>query len=129
MFSIHRMLLLALKKVRIAKITPPRHPVNKSSPAKFPISPRHWGENLQPHPSPLFGKSCLLHTHILQKQPPDVLQKFRKLTEKHLYQSFFFKSCRRQVFSREFCEIFKNTFFTGHFRTTASDFLPFIQLI
>ena len=29
------------------------------------------------------------------------------------------KETLAQVFSREFCEIFKNTFFIGHFRTTA----------
>ena len=33
------------------------------------------------------------------------------------------------MFSCEFSEISKNTFFTEFFRTTASDFSPFIQLI
>ena len=33
------------------------------------------------------------------------------------------------MFSWEFCEIFKNTFFTEQLRTTASDFLSFIHLI
>ena len=32
------------------------------------------------------------------------------------------------MFSREFCKIFKKAFFTEHLRTTASDFLPSIQL-
>ena len=30
------------------------------------------------------------------------------------------RSSRPEVFSCEFCEIFKNTFFTEHLRTTAS---------
>ena len=33
------------------------------------------------------------------------------------------------MFSFEFCEVFKNTFFSEHLRTTASDFLPFIQFM
>ena len=33
------------------------------------------------------------------------------------------------MFSCKFYEIFKKTFLTEHLRTTASDFLPFIQLI
>ena len=32
------------------------------------------------------------------------------------------------MFLCEFYEIFKNTFFTKSLRTTASDFLPFIQI-
>ena len=28
------------------------------------------------------------------------------------------------MFTGEFCEMFKNNFFTEHLRTTASDFLP-----
>ena len=42
---------------------------------------------------------------------------------------FLIKVPASQVFSCEFCEIFKNTCFTEHLRTTASDFLPSIQLI
>ena len=34
---------------------------------------------------------------------------------------FIKKEAMAQVFSCEFCEIFKNTFFTEHFRATASD--------
>ena len=41
-----------------------------------------------------------------------VLKNFAKFIRKHLFQS--------QVFSFEFCEIFKNTFFTEHLWTTAS---------
>ena len=56
-----------------------------------------------------------------------VLRNFKKLTGKHLCQSFFFnkvagseacnfikKEALVQMFSCEFCEISKNTFFTEH---------------
>ena len=63
-----------------------------------------------------------------QKQPPEVfykkivLENFAKFIGKHLSQSLFFNKFARacnfikketlvQVFSCEFCEIFKNTFF------------------
>ena len=61
-----------------------------------------------------------------QKQLPEVFHKkgvlknFAKFTGKHLCQSLFFKKnfikkeTLAQVFSCEFCEIFKNTFFTEH---------------
>ena len=62
-----------------------------------------------------------------EKQPPElfiikgVLRNVAKLTGKHLCQSLFFnKETLAQVFSREFCEISKYTFFKQHFRTTAS---------
>ena len=57
-----------------------------------------------------------------------VLRNFAKFTEKHLCQSLFFnkiagtacnfikKETLPQVFSREFCEISKNTFYTEHLR-------------
>ena len=58
---------------------------------------------------------------------------FTKFTGKHLFQSLVFnkvaglrsatllkKETLAQVFSCEFCEIFKNTFFTEHIWTTAS---------
>ena len=45
-----------------------------------------------------------------------VLRNFVKFTGKHLCQS----QTLAQVFSCEFCEISKNTFFTEHLRTTAS---------
>ena len=48
----------------------------------------------------------------------DVLRNFTKFTGKRL---FFIKTeALTQVFSCEFCEISKNTFFTEHLRTTAS---------
>ena len=61
-----------------------------------------------------------------------VLRNFTKFTGKHLRQSLFFnkiagKACNfikketlAQVFSCEFCEISKNTFFTAYLWTTAS---------
>ena len=62
-----------------------------------------------------------------------VLRSFTKFTGKHLCQSLFFnkvaglrpapllKKILVQVFFCEFCEISKNTFFTEHPWTTASD--------
>ena len=61
-----------------------------------------------------------------------VLKNFSKFTVKHLCQSLFFckvagqacnfikKETLVQLFSCKFCEIFKNTFFTEHLRTTTS---------
>ena len=52
-----------------------------------------------------------------------VLRNFAKFTGKHLCQSLCFNEVAgtaAQVFSCEFCEISKNTFFTEHLRTTAS---------
>ena len=61
-----------------------------------------------------------------------VLGNFAKFTGKHLCQRLFFKkvagqACNfikkdslAQVFSCDFCEISKNTFFTKHIQTTAS---------
>ena len=60
----------------------------------------------------------------------DVLRNFAKFTRKHLRQSLFFNKGavlrpatllkKRLWYSCEFCEIFKNTFFTEHLQTTAS---------
>ena len=53
----------------------------------------------------------------MQNQPRElfykkgVLRNFTKFTGKHLCQSLFFNKVA-QVFSREFCEISKNSFFT-----------------
>ena len=62
-----------------------------------------------------------------------VLRNFLKFTGKHMCQGLFFnkvaslrpatllkKKTPAEVFSCEFCEISKNTFFTEHLRTTAS---------
>ena len=62
------------------------------------------------------------------------IRNFAKLTGKHLCQSLLFnkvaglrpatllKEALAQVFSCQFCEISKNTFFTEHLWTTASVF-------
>ena len=65
-----------------------------------------------------------------------VIKNFAKFTGKHLYQSLFFnkvvglrpieKGTLAQVFSSDFCEDFKNTFFTEHLRVTASVWSCFI---
>ena len=54
-----------------------------------------------------------------------VLRNFVKFTGKHLCQSLFFNKVQTlaQVFSCEFCEISKNTFFTEHLWETASGIL------
>ena len=51
-----------------------------------------------------------------------VLKNFAKFTGKHQCQSLFFnkKETLAQVFSCEYCEIFKNTFYAEHLRVTAS---------
>ena len=59
--------------------------------------------------------------------------KIRKIHKKHLHQSLFLiklkkenslliikKEISAQVFSCEFCEVFKNTFFIEHLRAIAS---------
>ena len=51
----------------------------------------------------------------------DALKNLAKFTGKHLCQSLFFKKeTLAQVFFCEFCEIFKNTFFTEYLWATAS---------
>ena len=70
-----------------------------------------------------------------------VLKNFTKFAGKHLCQSFFFNKVaglspatlwpatllkKGPLFSCEFCEIFKNIFFTEHLRMTASTFAIFI---
>ena len=59
----------------------------------------------------------------------DVLRSFAKFTGKHLCQSLIFnkvvglfllKKTVAQVFSCEFCEISKNTYFTEHLPATAA---------
>ena len=76
-----------------------------------------------------------------QKQPPEVFykkrcsSKFRRIHRKTPVPENFFnkvaglrlcnftkKESLAQVFSREFCEISKKTFFTEHLRTTATDY-------
>ena len=77
-------------------------------------------------------------SYDFQKQPPEVfckkgvLKNFTKVTGKHLFQSLFFKSqaCNfikketlALVFSCEFCEISKNTYFYSTPPVAASGFL------
>ena len=51
----------------------------------------------------------------------DALKNLAKFTGKHLCQSLFLKKeTLAQVFFCEFCEIFKNTFFTEYLLATAS---------
>ena len=61
-----------------------------------------------------------------------VVENFAKFTGKHLFRpqacNFIKKETVAQVFSCEFCEIFKNTFFTEHLRTTASILWTLIDL-
>ena len=63
-------------------------------------------------------------TVLLRKK--DVDRNFTKFKGKHQCQSFFFnknfteKETLVQVFSGEFCEISKNTFFTEHLWTAAT---------
>ena len=86
----------------------------------------------------MFYKKDVLKKHHYQKQPPDVfykkkqppdvfykkgvLKKFAKLTGKQLYWSLIFHKVAAflKKFSREYCVIYKNTFFTEHVRAIAS---------
>ena len=54
---------------------------------------------------------------VLQKK--GVLRNFAKFTGKHLCQRLFFNKVAG-LFSCEFCEISKSTFFTEHLQTTTS---------
>ena len=52
-----------------------------------------------------------------------MLLKFRKFHRKIVVlKSFFHKETPIQVFPCEICEIFKNTYFEEHLRTTASEY-------
>ena len=77
-----------------------------------------------------------------QKQPPNVFyeercsQKFHKIHRKTPVPQSLFKpqACKfikketlAQVFSCDFCEVFKNTFFTEHLWTTASEYLQQVR--
>ena len=60
------------------------------------------------------------------------LENFAELTGKHLRRpqayNFIKKETLAQVFFCEFCEIFKNIFFTEHLRTTAPILWTLIDL-
>ena len=82
-----------------------------------------------------FSLHNLLQYYEWQKQPlqvfykKDILKNFTKFTGKHLCLTLFLQASGlqfylkrdylAQVFSCEFCEIFKNTFFTEYLWTTA----------
>ena len=61
----------------------------------------------------------------IEKQPPEVfckkcvLRNFAKITK---------KMSLAQVFSCEFCDISKNTFFTEHLRTTSSFYVFILKI-
>ena len=58
-----------------------------------------------------------------------VLKNFAIFTGKHLCRSRFFqKETPTLVFFCEYCEIFKNTYFEKHLRTTASEDTPTLML-
>ena len=88
------------------------------------------GENIEPNPSQEKSdwSENTRSSHGGCSVKKDVLRNFAKFTGKHLCQSLFLiKNCNfiktetlAQVFSREFCEIFWNTFFTEHLWVTAS---------
>ena len=63
-------------------------------------------------------------SHLRCSVKKGVLRDFAKFTGKHLCQRLFFNKVKKRslthVFSCQFCEISKNTFFIEHFRTTAS---------
>ena len=71
---------------------------------------------------------CSIKKGVLWNFTKHLWKHLRKHLRKHLCQSLFFnKACNfikketlTQVFSCEFCEISKNTFFTEHLWTTAS---------
>ena len=87
----------------------------------------------------IFFKPCFSCVYIkIQKQPQEVSCKKKVFLESsrnsqenscprasfliklHVACNFIKKEALAQVFSCEFCEIFKNTFFTEHLRTTTS---------
>ena len=57
-----------------------------------------------------------------QKNKKAILKNFAVITGKHLCCSLFLlkRDTPAQVFSFEYCEIFKNTYFEEHLRTAAS---------
>ena len=61
------------------------------------------------------------NTIVWKESPGGVLKNFTNSTGKHLWQSLFYN--KAQVFSCEFCEIFKNTFFNRTPTVAVSDSL------
>ena len=98
--------------------------------------PALWKWNQQ-----LFFSKLLRSSHRACSVRKNVLRNFAKFTGKHLCQSLFFnkvgkpqacnfvkKETLAQVFSCEFCEISKNSFFAEHLWATASDCYHFIAI-
>ena len=79
-------------------------------------------------PETLFNKSCILkNSGILKifRQAPEASKKFQvdrnwQITFNVFKKLKIKKETLAQVFSCEFCEISKNTFFREHLRVTAS---------
>ena len=79
------------------------------------------------------GESTRAGDFFLQNQPlkmfykKGIFRNFVKLRRKHLRWSFFLIKSKTptQTFSCEIYELFKNTYFEEHLRTTASTFNPF----
>ena len=76
----------------------------------------------------IFGVLLFLPEAVVRRCSIEIsiLKNFTKFTGKHLCQSLFFnqvvkKETLAQVFSCEFCEIFKKKVFTENLRTTASE--------
>ena len=78
-------------------------------------------------------------TKYLQKQPSvvflEISQNSEKITCARVSFSIKLQACNfikkeilAQVFSCQFCEIFKDTLFTEHLRTTTSAFNPFLAI-
>ena len=74
-----------------------------------------------------YGVISCRSSHRMCSVKKDILRSFAKFTWKHLYRSLFInkileikKETPTQIFSCEFNEIFKNTFFTEHFWMAAS---------
>ena len=75
-------------------------------------------------------RKCCPLRNIFREMVRPLLQKIKnvKLPEENSAENLL-KETLAQVFSREFCEIFKNTFFTEHLRTTVSVPQGFIHLV
>ena len=75
--------------------------------------------------NPSFDLICSVIFKSTQKQPPEMLKKkiFLKISQNSQFgrpYSFIKKGTLAQMFSSEFCEIFKGIFFAEHLWTTAS---------
>ena len=89
----------------------------------------NWGRNKNNEARQIvtgsYKKKCIFkssHRNCSTKKV--VVRKFINFIGKHLCWALqlYWKGTPTQVFSCEFCEIFKNTYFEEHLRTTASIF-------